>query len=51
MALSRKGKALLQEIAPLALAYQEEELAVLDADEQATLRRLVQKLLAAQDRQ
>ena len=50
-ASGRKGKALLQEIAPLALAYQEEELAVLDADEQATLRRLVQKLLAAQDRQ
>lgn len=47
MALSRKGKALLVEIAPLALAYQEEALAALDPEEQTTLRRLVQKLLAA----
>ena len=49
MTLSRKGKALLQEIAPLALAYQEEALGALDAEEQATLRRLVQKLLAARE--
>jgi DNA-binding MarR family transcriptional regulator len=46
MALTRKGRALLQEIAPLALAYQDEALTALDADEQATLRRLVLKLLA-----
>lgn len=46
MALSRKGKALLVEIAPLALAYQDDALSALDKEEQATLRRLVQKLLA-----
>ncbi|MEN4902030.1 MarR family winged helix-turn-helix transcriptional regulator [Luteimonas sp. TWI662] len=47
LALSRAGEAVYDVVAPLALEYQQRVMAPLDADERATLLRLMDKLEAA----
>lgn len=48
--LSREGQRLYDAIVPAALAYEKSLLAVLDADEQARLQQLLDKLQAAAER-